>query len=49
MESISQDNEMYVVDVNGIGTIKSNFISWDDFLDNTIMTLHKRNEISARY
>ena len=33
--SISQDNEMYVVDVNGIGTIKSNFHSWDDFLDNS--------------
>jgi len=33
--SISKDNEMYVVDVNGIGTVKSNFISWDDFLDNS--------------
>ena len=33
--SISQDNEMYLVDVNGIGTIKSDFYSWDDFLDNS--------------
>ena len=33
--SISQDYEMYGVDVNGIGTVKSNFISWDDFLDNS--------------